>query len=47
MVVTIFLFSLLIAQLNQAYQHGFQDMHGYARLRRVWFLAVIHVLAGV
>lgn len=35
MVVTIFLFSLLIAQLNQAYQHGFQDMHGYARLRRV------------
>ncbi|CAJ1369249.1 unnamed protein product [Effrenium voratum] len=33
--VTLFLFSMLIAQLNQAYQHGFEDMLGYARLNRV------------
>lgn len=32
--VTLFLFSMLIAQLNQAYQHGFEDMLGYARLNR-------------
>jgi len=35
LVVTVFLFSLFIAQLNQAYQHGFEDMQGYARLNRV------------
>lgn len=35
LVVTIFLFSLFIAQLNHAYQHGFQHMQGYARLNRV------------
>eukprot|EP00439_Symbiodinium_sp_Y106_P036889 s1403_g4.t1 len=33
--VTIFLVSLLVAQLNQAYQHGFKDMQGFARLNRV------------
>eukprot|EP00435_Cladocopium_sp_Y103_P048067 s1627_g14.t1 len=35
LVVTVFLFSLFIAQLNHAYQHGFQHMQGYARLNRV------------
>ena len=35
LLVTVFLFSLLIAQLSQAYQAGYRDMQGYARLNRV------------
>mmetsp|Transcript_46290 Transcript_46290/g.108445 ORF Transcript_46290/g.108445 Transcript_46290/m.108445 type:complete len:1114 (-) Transcript_46290:184-3525(-) len=33
-IIAIFLLNLLIAQLNQAYEHVYEDMQGYARLNR-------------
>jgi len=34
LMVTVILVNLLVAQLNQAYQHVYTDMQGYARLNR-------------
>ena len=34
LIVSIILVNLLVAQLNQAYQHVYTDMQGYARLNR-------------
>ena len=37
--VSVILVNLLVAQLNQAYQHVYTDMQGYARLNRAAVIA--------
>ena len=40
LMVSIILVNLLVAQLNQAYQHVYTDMQGYARLNRASVIAL-------
>lgn len=45
LIVSIILVNLLVAQLNQAYQHVYTDMQGYARLNRA--SVIVTTLEGI
>ncbi|CAJ1361827.1 unnamed protein product, partial [Effrenium voratum] len=45
LIVSIILVNLLVAQLNQAYQHVYTDMQGYARLNRA--SVIVATLEGI
>lgn len=45
LIVSVILVNLLVAQLNQAYQHVYTDMQGYARLNRA--SVIVTTLEGI